>query len=240
MKKAYCLFFFLSLITCSHLSAQVYELNLDSGGLTLMNSNDSTILSGGVASVVGDGDVIQFGYYTDASMSDPFAGTWVPLTGDDGANSAFSTTSIGDDPDAVGLTNTNGTFAFPHSGNTSGDTYLTFTTGSSTTGNSLPNDGHIMAVRFYNGTTIGNSTYYGAASDASGAESWMWTATLTPSDIMNFSLADSGLSWLNNDVAYTGTPLLVTPEPEEVPLLAIGVAFLAYFHFRRRRTGALS
>ena len=222
----------LALLLGSPLCAQNLTIGLyiDSGSYTLMNKDDLTPLSGGVGTVVGDGDVVQFGYYTNATSGNLFAGTWVPLTGDGGANSAFNTTSIGDNPDAVGGGNTNGTFAFLAFGSTPGDTYITFTQGSFASGVSLPTGGQIMAVRFYNGTSVASSTYYGSVSDAN----WDWIPPMaSPVRPMQFSFYDS-VSWLDNQVGYTGTSIAVVPEPSVSSLFGLGLGILAFTYWRRR------
>ena len=232
-------FILLMLLAGSHLYAQTATtgLYIDSGGYLLMNHDDLTPLSGGLGTVVGDGDVVQFGYYTDATSSNLFAGTWVPLTGNGGANSAFDTTSIGDNPDALGAGYTDGQFALSASGSTPGDTYINFTQGSATSGVSLPTSGHIMAVRFYNGTTVATSTYYGAASYAD----WDWVSpAYPPAAPMAFSLGDGNdsVSWLNNEVGYTGTMIgtdLLVPEPSESYLCGLGFGVLAFAYWRRRQ-----
>lgn len=230
MKRIIALILLPTVLSGNHLCAQSAStgLFLDSGSFTLMN-NELTPLSGGVEAVVGDGDVIQFGYYTNATSSNLFSGTWVPLTGNGGANSAFNTTSIGDNPDTVGAGNTNGTFAFSSNGSTPSDTYINFIQGSSTSGVSLPSSGQIMAVRFYNGTSVANSTYYGAASDAS----WEWVAPLYPiPESMTFGL-DNSVSWFNNQVGYTGT-IIDVPEPPASSLFGLCFGVLAFVYWRRR------
>lgn len=205
-----------TLASCAGLSAQVLTigLNIDSGSYTLKNSDNLTPLSGGLPAVVGDGDVVQIGYYTAATSGNLFAGTWVPLTGNGGANSDFATTSIGDNPDAGAG---DGSFAFAAGGTTAGDTYLNFVQGSSTSG-VMPGNGQIMSVRFYNGTAVATSTAYGVASDAD----WAWMSPSSAPLNMNFSLDDPAVTWFNNQIGYTGTALAV-PEPSVAALVALGL-----------------
>lgn len=210
MKKTLCTLLSLAILGSAPLFASTSQLNLNSGSLTLNNTNNSTALA--------IGDVLQFGYYTGATNSSTlFSGTWVPLAGFGGANSAFTNISIG-------YASTNGagsgTFAFS----------LTFTNGSSTSGVNLPSTGQIMSILFYNGTTLANSTYYGAVSDVS----WTWFAPASVPPTMNFSLSDSGVSWLNSNAAYTGT-LYSVPEPSFVTLFALGAGSLLLVYKNRRK-----
>jgi hypothetical protein len=217
MKKSLSTFLCLAVLAPAGLFASTSQLNLNSGSLTLNNSNTTTPLA--------IGDVLQFGYYTGATNSSTlFSGTWVPLTGFGGGNSAF--TNI-----AIGYASTNGagpgTFAFA----------LTFTNGSSTSGVNLPSAGQIMSILFYNGTTLANSTYYGAASDVS----WTWLAPASVPPVMAFSFDDTGIKWLdnsvntNNSTAYTGT-LLAVPEPSFIMLFALGTGLLVLVYGKRLKT----
>jgi hypothetical protein len=230
MKYHLPLFLFISLLVSVPPSVQAAgttQLSIDSGSYTLYNSNNSTILSGGaeINPVDGDGDVIQIGYYTGAtSSSNLFTGTWVALTGNGGANSAFNTTSIGDQTSQGAG---DGTFALN----------LTFTSGSPTSGVYPAIGGKILALRFYNGTTVANSTYYGAVSDAS----WTWAApATTPPSILGFSLDNPGVSFLSNDssalneTAFTGTPLMSeAPEPSTATELLLAFCAVGIFRYYR-------
>jgi hypothetical protein len=185
------------------------DLSIDSG--------DSILKSFGNTSPLAVGDALQFGYYTGATISNPFAGTWVALTGDGGIDNGSGSpganfTVIGRAADSGAGA---GQFAFSS---------LTFTTGSATTGLNLPSAGQLMAVRFYNGATVIGSTYYGAASDAS----WQWVSPASPASTMVFKLSDPGIDWLGNNIAFTGTAttIAVIPEPNVALLALLGLLFL--------------
>ena len=127
-------------------------VTFDSGSQTMFNQG-STPLTGETAAD-GDGAVLQLGYFTVNTAS--FQGTWVPLSGEGSLNTAviigsapvetYNHTSIGD-LTAQGAGD--GTFAMS----------LNFILGSGTSDNSLPPAGTQLALRFYNGTTIGSSTF---------------------------------------------------------------------------------
>ena len=65
---------------------------------------------------------------------------------------------------------------------------LTFSTANgSVTGNNLPTAGTPLALRFYNGTTLSNSTAYNAVSDAI----WAWNAPATPDSVVTMTFDDN-------------------------------------------------
>jgi len=104
----------------------------------LTNITSSPLSAG--TSAPGDGTLIELGYYSSASVSNPFEGLWTLLAtstiGDDGIESAgsFSTKSI------LGP---------------SSDPLLTPSTP--------------LVIRFYDGISVSSSTYFNAVSNTSGA-----------------------------------------------------------------------
>ncbi len=187
-------------------------LNLDSGGYTLKGALNGLTLA--------NGDDVQFGYYSNATSSNPFSGTFTALTGTGGVNPGLTFTAIGLEAANV---NGPGEFAFTTSN-------ITFDSSSSSTGVDLPSVGQIMAVRFYNNSNPTLATFYGAASDSS----WQWIApAATPPSPMSFSFDDPGVTFLNGDVGYTGTATLLAPEPSSMALFSLGLGALALLGWRR-------
>ena len=216
--------------------ANTTVVNIDSGSNTLVSNNGTTILTGGGATTNGDGDVIQLGYYSGATAGNNFNGTWVPLTGTFSGNSSYVTTSVGD-YFAGGAGN--GSFALAN---------LVFDpSGGSVNGNNLPSSSSIpLAVRFYNGTTIGagtngaggNSTFFNAVSN----DSWLWktpgpSAPTPPT--LNLSLDDTGTKLQSGTWTLGGnlaTSIAISGVPEPTRALLLGLGGLGLF-FRRSRKG---
>jgi hypothetical protein len=224
------------------LSADQTTVSFDSGSQQIfdnpsLHGGNNVVLTGG-SSVDGNGDVLQLGYFTGPN----FTGAWVPLSGATSLNTAvipttttgqanpsgerYNQTSIGDmNSNGAG----NGTFAIS----------LDFVAGSSTSGNNLPAAGTPLGLRFYNGTSIANSTYYNTVEDAT---TWLWKAPNTPPVNVLISLDDSGLQWESvvadnmpiSTAFHTSIPITAVPEPATwagsiLPLLA-----LAFPAIRRR------
>ena len=207
-------FLLLTSFAADSLDAQTVTYNLDSGSLQLFNTDRSTLLSGGTAAN-GDGYALQFGYYTAATSSNPFAGTWVVVAGADAPN--HSTLSIGDlTINGAGA----GTYGFS----------LLFSASSP----AMPSAGQLMSVRYFNATSTTYATAYGAVSDPL----WLWVSPSLPAPAggASFSLDDPGIVWLNSDIAYTGT-LSAVPEPSTYAAIA-GFAAFGVAAWRRRRSRA--
>lgn len=206
-------------------------------GRQMLDFDGVTALSPGVVDATttdhGDGAIIQLGYYTQATLTNLFAGEWVPLTGEGSRNPIFDTT-VGD-----GI-NTN-TQASP--GNRFGSTII-FDLSDDAKDNGLPAAGQLMGVRFYNRTALSLSTHFNAIS----SPDWIWLPPGEPptNPVLSFSTAN-----VNARLQSTGAPLpgannataasalsttILVPEPSSLALLMIG---LASFVSNRRRTARM-
>ena len=228
-------FFLCSAVRVLH--ADTTTVNLESGDQAVYDQNTAAMnpLSGGT-SANGDGDVLQLGYYSNATVANNFAGTWIPLTGETSPNTAtipnsggekFNQTSIGDITQNGGA---NATFFISN---------LNFIAGDATSGNNLPPSSAIpLALRFYNNTSIATSTYYNVVSD----DLWVWKAPATPPSIVNVSLNDVHLEWLSeamgqtmNTDFHTTIPLQSVPEPATWGVALLAGGFIAFGTLRRLR-----
>lgn len=172
-------------------TAAIATVNFDSGSQSLYNLNGSTLLTGGSPSIDGDGAVLQLGYFSAATSSQPFNGNWIALTGEGGANSAFANTTVGNSFEAGAG---NGTFAMS----------LTFDTVIAGKNVSLPGANTPLGIRVYNNTSIATSTHYMTIS--SPLVTWQWVAPNTPPNnpSVNLSLDDSSLRLQNGTFVGAG------------------------------------
>ena len=230
--QKYLVVFSLCLAATTHaLVAQSTGVSFDSGSQAVFNVDGTTPLSGGTAAD-GDGFVLQLGYYSNATVNNWFAGTFIPLAGEGAANSAIvpnSSPAITYNQISIGDLTSNGagdgTFALS----------LVFSPGDPNTGNNLPPANTPLALRFFNSTTIGTSTHYNAVS----SNSWQWVTPATPPGAVTISL-DDPLAWYS--IVVEGQPnsafstSVAVPEPSTYALLATGIGALAFI--RRRQKAA--
>lgn len=234
-------------ITVQLVDADQTTVSFDSGAggaPRVFNENLSTMipLSAGTA-LDGDGAVLQLGYYDGATTGNNFLGNWVPLSGEGSLNTAvvpgsndlepYNKTSIGDVSSSFIGSGFNGTGAFGLS--------LNFVVGNASSGNNLPNSTTIpLAIRFYNASTIGTSTYYNVVSD----DSWTWKAPTPTSSNVTISLDDvnPNLEWLSivqgqaaNTAFHTTIPLTAVPEPGTVAAGVLAAATMIGAAVSRRR-----
>lgn len=215
--------------TASNSTAAIVTVNFDSGSYTLFNTNKTTPLTGGTTAD-GNGAVIQLGYYSNATSATPFSGTWIPLTGQGGANSAFATTSIGDS-NAAGAGN--GSFAIS----------VNFDTTIAGKSANLPATAGIpLGIRVYNNTTVAGST--ALITISSSAPNWQWSPPLDPplSPSLNLSLDDPSITLRIDNGTPTGSAVGAAPAantfstavPEPSALLLQGFAAISALCFRNR------
>jgi hypothetical protein len=197
------------------LAQNTTSVGFDSGDAIVKNFNGIALTQGPAGD--GNGAVLQLGYFTNGTSANPFAGTFVPLSGQGSANTGvvpgssetYNQTSIGDE--AVNSANFDGGFAIN----------LVFQPGDPAIGNNLPPSTTIpLAIRFYDGTTIAGSTRYNTVSSTS--LTWLWQTPNTPPSAIQISLNDSGIVWEDNSNPLKTSILIAIPEPSSLVLLAIG------------------
>ena len=203
----------------SYGAAQV-QMTIDTGSRSLQNQS-GVALTAGALGVDGDGAVFQVGYYVGAAVNNNFGnGEFIALTG---PTSLFGvTTSIGDSfNNGAG----NGeVFSLP---------LAIFSGGSNDS--LLPSAGTPLSARFFNGTTIAQSSFFQAVSN----NLWVW---LTPAVVPNnpsieLNFESAGLIAKDGtNVATPGTNIrtsvAIVPEPATMSLMLVG---LVSFASRRRR-----
>jgi hypothetical protein len=222
--------------------ADLTTVNFDSGNNgnpAVFDQSNNALFGGTIAD--GNGDVLQLGYYSNATIANPFAGTFTALSGEGSLNTAiipsspssehYNQTSIGD-IHTFGVAQ-NGTFAIG----------LDFVAGSSTSGNSLPAAGTPLSIRFFNGTTIAASSFFNAAADPTNAQ-WLWQSPAAPpfNSVLNMSLGNLGVEWESivvdlqgsNTAFHTTIPTAV-PEVSTVACALLCACGLGLHAFRRHR-----
>lgn len=139
MKTFYATLMFAITTLAANAATVVINWSVTTDPIRVLLDKTSTPLSPGT-SASGDGTLLQLGYYSLATVSNPFRGSWVTLAsttmGDDGVELAgkFSTSSI------------LGASPFP-----------------------APSAGTPLAVRFFDGASVETSSYFNAVSNTSGA-----------------------------------------------------------------------
>ena len=151
----------------------------------------------------GDGTLLQLGYYTLATILDPFAGDWVAMTG---PGTSYLTT-IGDSG--------NGPAGSIKLG-------VLFTAGS--LGFETPAVGTPLALRFYDSTSIATSNYFNAVSETTGA--FNWVAPAEPKSTANLTFLTSGVVWQDGPSSSYRTTIAV-PEPSCILLSILSLGALA-------------
>lgn len=205
MKALLCLFLlasagggFAATIRIDYKNGAGYELR-DAAG---------TPLTQGEAAVDQDGAVLQVGYYSLATSSNPFAGEWVPMIGPALFDPFFAT--IGDKGGmGAGLFSRDGGF---------GDTPAGFP--------DFPLIGTPLSIRFYDATSLAGAAHFNAVSSAS----WTWTGPGDPENVIAMNLTDSVLLW-QDGIASAFRTTIPVPEPSACFLAGVSVLGLMW---RRR------
>lgn len=138
------------LICCSQAASVIINWSVTSDPTRNLENRVALPLSAG-SSALGDGTLVQLGYYSSATQASPFSGIWVTL----------ATTSIGDD-----LVDVSGKFA----------TTSTLIGGAF----AAPAVGTPLAVRFFDGVSVATSSYFNAVSDSSGGWNFVAPTDPTP------------------------------------------------------------
>ena len=116
----------------------------------------------------GDGDLVELGYFSEASTDSPFSGSWIPLT---------KQTKVGDSSSGYGFGN--GMFIFTSNFQRNSDQVVVFPTEPKeysedlgfTVTSSAPPTGTPFCIRFYDGPEKGGARYNTVTGD-----NWLWPA----------------------------------------------------------------
>ena len=139
-----------ALFISSNLYAATVQVNWTIEATRYLSNISSNRLFAG-SNAVGDGAVLELGYYSSATSINLFSGSWIVL----------SSGSIGDS----GI-NLNGQF--------------NLTSSFSDTNSFLPQVGAPLAIRFYDGITLSSSSYYNTVSSADPSWAWVAPTNPTP------------------------------------------------------------
>lgn len=156
----------------------------------LLLDHNGDPLSAGT-SASGDGTLLQLGYHDMATTATPFAGSWVVL----------ATTSMGDD--GVDVAGKFSTTSILNSGS--------FT---------QPAIGTPLAIRFYDGTSVGSSTYFNAVSVTNGA--WNFKSPSDPAAVLNLVIDKGSSTVFEGGLLGDFSTIRPIPEPSHVILVVIG------------------
>lgn len=171
-----------------------------SDGRQLTNKTASPLSPGSAAA--GDGTLLELGYYSMATVSDPFAGSWTVL----------STGAVGDDGIEVA-----GRFSL--SSVLGGDALPGLTT-------STP-----LAIRYYDATTVGSSTYFNAVSNNSGT--WNYIMPYDPAPILTLAIDKGASTVFQSGLSGAFSTAIPVPEPC-APVLVVFGSLLAIVRRSRK------
>lgn len=181
----------------------VYLSNFNPIGAEFRDNNGTLLTAGTPAP--GDGAVLQLGYYSAATTLNPFAGTWMRITGP--GTGYWST--IGDSRVL------DGTFSLTYHFK---DTY-----------SFVPPAGTPLAIRFYDATSLSAASHFNCVSNTDGT--WNWAGGLPePTINLTFSLTSTTQVWQGGAASAYRTTIPI-PEPSACLIVMIGTLALS----RRRR-----
>ena len=198
--------------TTSHVNASSVLIRWQNSiGHELKNQFDDFLRSG-VLGVPGDGTALELGYYSLATTTSPFAGAWIPFTGQSVLGG--QTTTIGDKFTGPGL------FSIESQYHTEYDPFI------------IAAVGHPLSIRFYDQFTGLAPRYFNTVSSVN------WVLQPLPEDsvsLMTMDLSQSPLRWEGGQASNSAfKTVLRIPEPGS--LLLVGLSSICLF-FRRRANG---
>ena len=210
----------LSFLSTAAFGAAIVTVSFSSGAGKLLTDHLGGALSGGTLGVNGDGHVIQIGYFSTATVVSLFSGNWIALTGNNGVNSAFNTTSVGD-----GINSGAGNRAIFS---------VTFDLTDSTKNKQLPSAGVPLGVRIYD---VFSATSPAGFYETIVSPDWVFATPLDPplNPTIAINLTNANAKLASNNTTPGANIQTVTPtvpEPTSATLLMVGFVSLAS---RRRR-----
>lgn len=189
--------FLVATTACALPTTTVHWQNLGDGtpeNLALLDHDGVTPLTAGSAAG-GDGAVLVLGYFKDGDGTDPFSGTWVPLTGPVTANTSLRTTSIGDN--LPGASGPHGFFAMQ----------TDFDLADPSTSQVLPPAGTQLAVAIFNRATFAASTHCTIATN----DAWRWVEPQMTPGGLDIKLNDPGTVWFGGTERVAAMPVAQFP-----------------------------
>lgn len=201
MKTIYSALIFTITALAADAATVAINWSVSSNPSALLLDSNSNPLSAGSAAT-GDGTLVQLGYYDQAIITNPFRGNWVVL----------ASTTMGDDGLEV-------------SGRFSTTTILGGTPFPE------PSAGTPLAIRFYDGTSVGTSTYFNAVGNTSGG--WNFVTPSDPAPVMNIVIDKvSGIKFQSGDVFKTQ---IAIPEPSSLLLASVALSFSVLNRRRQKK-----
>ena len=203
----------------------VWGTTTNASSSDVLKGFDGLPLSAGVQGN-GDGDLVELGYFSEATVGSPFSGTWIPLT---------KQTKVGDSSSGYGFGN--GMFIFTSNFIQNSDQVVVFPTEPKeysedigfTITSSTPPTGTPFCIRFYDGPQKGEARYNTVTGD-----NWLWPAFPNGSSIpSNFYIkiasgfAPAGSSWKYGSTFEDNDPA-DRFKTTIIPQYTIGVAISDY------------